>query len=415
MSPQNNQDETNPQSTDPTVRSSASDISWHCLQTIVQDVQASDRLIIVGDVHGHLPELKALLQKVSFDKENGDHLIFVGDLINKGPDSAGVVQLAMDLGASAIRGNNEDRVLAAHTAIKRGKSSDLIERLKNLALEAAKDAGDQPAAPLETKDDLRSLSPGDLKPYSAESDFGTAAKLSDEQIAWLSSLPLILRVKVPRGATIPPWNAGTLLVAHGGLVPSLPLEEQDPWAVMNMRGLVYPGSEASVSEAIRADMLKGAKSRTRRHVAFHDTTDEEVKTELYKWADVVKNGEGFGDQCKDGQIGFPLESREAEWWINAWNRLQNSIQDPEQRSIVVYGHDARVGLQVGTEEEDAENAKESPKTARCTFGLDSGCVYGKKLTAMAVEKRADGEGLSHSIVQVDAMKEDKELKEKPDK
>ncbi|KAJ4264350.1 hypothetical protein NW762_005547 [Fusarium torreyae] len=408
MSPQINQDQTDHQSTDPAVRTSASDISWHTLQKIVQEVQVSGRLIIVGDVHGHLPELKALLQKVSFDKENGDHLIFVGDLINKGPDSAGVVQLAIDLGASAIRGNNEDRVLAAHTAIQRGKSLDLIERLKSLALEAAKDTGGQTTAVAEAKDDLKSLSPGDLKPYSAESDFGTATKLSGEQIAWLSSLPLILRIEIPKGATAPPWNAGTLLVAHGGLVPSLPLEEQDPWAVMNMRSLVYPDPEANPSDAIRADMIKGAKSRTRRYAAFHDATDEEVKTELSKWAGVVKNGEGFSAQYRDGQTGFPLESREAEWWIDAWNRLQNSKQDPEQRSIVVYGHDARVGLQVGEGEEDSEGTKESSKAARYTFGLDSGCVYGKKLTAMVVQSRADGEGLSHSIVQVDAKREDKE-------
>ncbi|KAF4968994.1 hypothetical protein FSARC_3648 [Fusarium sarcochroum] len=408
MSPQNDQDQTNPQSTDSNLHSLESDVSWHRLRTLVQDVQAPDRLIIIGDVHGHLPELKALLQKVSFDKENGDHLIFVGDLVNKGPDSPGVVQLAMDLGASAVRGNNEDRVLAAHTAIKRGKSLDLIERLKNPALEAAKNEGDQSEAPVDAKDDLRSLSLGDLKPYSAESDFGTAAKLSDEQVVWLSSLPLILRIKVLKGAIAPPWSAGTLLVAHGGLVPSLPLEKQDPWAVMNMRSLVYPDSEANVPEVIWDNMIKGAKSRTRRYAAFQDATDEEAKIELNRLADVIKNGDGFSAQYKDGLIGFPLESREADWWIDAWNRSQHSIQDPEQRSIVVYGHDARVGLQVGTEEEESDGANELSKVARYTFGLDSGCVYGKKLTAMVVEKRTDGEGLSHSIVQVDAIKQDKD-------
>lgn len=42
----------------------------------------SPRLIIVGDVHGCLIELKELLLKVGF--ENGkDRLIFVGDLVGK--------------------------------------------------------------------------------------------------------------------------------------------------------------------------------------------------------------------------------------------------------------------------------------------------------------------------------------------
>ncbi|KAF4338926.1 bis(5 nucleosyl)-tetraphosphatase symmetrical [Fusarium beomiforme] len=381
--------------------SSSADFPWYPLRTRIQDVIAPGRLIIIGDVHGQLPELKHLLEKVAYSKSNGDQLIFVGDLINKGPDSPGVVQLAIDFGAKAIRGNNEDRVLAAHTAIKRGEDTKLIERLKRLALEAEKEnekgIAEQPAP--EPKEDLKAISPENLKPYSSEIDFATAAKLSDEQISWLASQPLILRIKLRKGATSSPWNSGTLLVAHGGLVPLLPLEEQDPWAVMNMRGLVYPDPEATVSEPIRAALLKGAKSRTRRYAAYHDATDAEVKAELAKWADIVNNGEGFTGECKEGAVGFPLESREGDWWIDAWNRWQNSIEDPEKRSIVVYGHDGRVGLQVG------EN---SPEVARYTFGLDSGCVYGKSLTAMVVGEKKDGEGLSHSIVQADAMKKDEE-------
>ncbi|ENH75474.1 Bis(5'-nucleosyl)-tetraphosphatase, symmetrical [Fusarium oxysporum f. sp. cubense race 1] len=359
---------------------------WYPLQTRIQDVIAPGRLIIVGDVHGRLPELKELVEKVAYSKPNGDKLILVGDLINKGPDSPGVVQLAMELGASAIRGNNEDRVLAAHSAIKRGDDTKLVERLKRLAREAEKenDKKDGEPAPSETKDDLKSISPEDLKPYSSESDFTTAANLSDEQISWLASQPLVLRIKLRKGATSPPWNSGTLLVAHGGLVPLLPLEEQDSWAVMNMRGLVYPDPEATVTEPIRV-------------AAYGDVNDADIKAELLKWADIVNNGEGFSGQYKEGVIGFPLETREGDWWIDAWNRWQNSIRDPEKRSIVVYGHDARVGIQVGAD---------SPEVARYTFGLDSGCVYGKSLTAMIIDEKEDGKGLSHSIVQVDAIKKD---------
>ncbi|CAJ0542575.1 Ff.00g001470.m01.CDS01 [Fusarium sp. VM40] len=390
------------------VRLSSSDLdsSRHRLQTFIQDVDATGRLIIVGDVHGHLAELKSLLQKVSYDKNNGDHLIFVGDLVNKGLDSPGVVQLAKDLGANAIRGNNEDRVLAAHSALKRGDGPGIIEQLRRLALEEEKKTGDQPAL-TEPKADLKSLATEDLKPYSAEIDFATAATLSDEQVSWLASQPLILRIKLKRGATAPPWNSGTLLVAHGGLVPLLPLEEQEPWAVMNMRGLVYPDPDASVTDEVRASLLKGAKCRARRYAAFEDVTDDELKAKLARMADLVKNGEGFSGEYKEGKIGFPLEHREGDWWIDAWNRWQNSIEDAEQRSVVVYGHDARVGLQVGAEETISEKG-DSPKAARYTYGLDSGCAYDRSLTAMVISEKEDGEGWSHSIVQVDVVKEDKE-------
>jgi hypothetical protein len=305
----------------------------------------------------------------------------------------------MDLDALAIRGNNEDRVLAAYSAIKRGEDSKLIGKWKQMALEAEKSQQVEKSdvdqlVTAASKDELRSLSRDDLKPYMAESDFTTAANLSTKQITWLASQPLILRIKLPRDSANPPWNAGTLIVAHGGLVPLVSLEEQDPWAVMNMRSLVYPDAEGSVSEAVKADMIKGAKSRVRRYAAFQDASDEEVKVELAKFANIVKNGEGFSGEKKDGLAGFPLECREGDWWIDAWNRWQNSIDDHEKRSIVVYGHDARVGLQVGTED---------PRVARYTFGLDSGCVYGRSLTAMVVDKDADG-GLSHEIIQVDAVK-----------
>lgn len=41
------------------------------------------RLVFVGDVHGCIDELKALLEEVKFNKQN-DHLILTGDIVSKG-------------------------------------------------------------------------------------------------------------------------------------------------------------------------------------------------------------------------------------------------------------------------------------------------------------------------------------------
>ena len=46
-------------------------------------------MIIVGDVHGCLAELRELLAETDFQLGT-DTLIFVGDLVNKGPSSAEV-------------------------------------------------------------------------------------------------------------------------------------------------------------------------------------------------------------------------------------------------------------------------------------------------------------------------------------
>jgi bis(5'-nucleosyl)-tetraphosphatase (symmetrical) len=44
------------------------------------------RTIIIGDVHGCLDELKALINQLELTPS--DRLFFIGDLINKGPNSA---------------------------------------------------------------------------------------------------------------------------------------------------------------------------------------------------------------------------------------------------------------------------------------------------------------------------------------
>ena len=63
------------------------------------------RTIVIGDVHGCLAELEELLATVQHT--SSDRLIFVGDLINKGPDSLGVLRKVRSLGAEVILGNHE--------------------------------------------------------------------------------------------------------------------------------------------------------------------------------------------------------------------------------------------------------------------------------------------------------------------
>jgi hypothetical protein len=72
------------------------------------------RTIIIGDPHGCLRELEELLDKC--DARPEDHVILVGDLVDRGPDSAGCVDLALRLEArqgkpACILGNHEERHL----------------------------------------------------------------------------------------------------------------------------------------------------------------------------------------------------------------------------------------------------------------------------------------------------------------
>ena len=64
------------------------------------------RKLLVGDVHGCRQELETLLEQARF-RPGVDQLWLVGDLINKGPDSQGVVELARRLQAKCVIGNHE--------------------------------------------------------------------------------------------------------------------------------------------------------------------------------------------------------------------------------------------------------------------------------------------------------------------
>ncbi len=71
------------------------------------------RSIVIGDVHGCLFELKALLE--SCNLRTTDKFFFIGDLIDKGPDSVGVVKFVFNLSLNyevkLILGNHEEKFL----------------------------------------------------------------------------------------------------------------------------------------------------------------------------------------------------------------------------------------------------------------------------------------------------------------
>ena len=78
------------------------------------------RTMVVGDVHGMLQELEALMDKLAPTPE--DTVVFVGDLVDKGPDSAGVVRFVRELADRVpvvlVEGNHEDK----HRRFRRNQS-----------------------------------------------------------------------------------------------------------------------------------------------------------------------------------------------------------------------------------------------------------------------------------------------------
>jgi predicted phosphodiesterase len=197
------------------------------------------RTLFIGDVHGCAEELDSLLAECAW--RPGDRVVLVGDLVAKGPDSAGVVRRARERGFLAVRGNHDAHVL-------RWRAGRMPEGRR-------------------------------LKPEHQQ----VLDTLEAADWAYLEALPLHRH--------FPELN---VRVVHAGLVPGVPLEEQQPELLLNLRSITPEGRPS-----------------------------------------------------KKVDDGVP--------WASLW-------KGPE---LILFGHDAMRGVQ------------RHPHA----IGLDSGCVYGKHLTA----------------------------------
>jgi serine/threonine protein phosphatase 1 len=127
------------------------------------------RLIAVGDIHGCHIEFSELLAQLELVP--GDRLVLLGDLVNRGPDSKKVLEIARSVGATSLLGNHELRLL------KFRKSGD--------------------------------------KKYMKEHDIETFEKLGPEDWSYLEAMLLTYEE--------PELN---MVFVHGGFLPTIPWRRQ---------------------------------------------------------------------------------------------------------------------------------------------------------------------------------------------
>ena len=150
------------------------------------------RTIAIGDVHGCADEFEELL--IALELKPEDRVIQVGDLVNRGPDSHGVLELVREYKVEAILGNHELRLLRAR-----------LEGQKSL-----------------------------LKSY----DHSTIKALTDEDWDYLSTL---LRF------TYGPTNE--VVIVHGGFLPQQPWHTQNVDIITNIQVIDKKGNAAKHSDA----------------------------------------------------------------------------------------------------------------------------------------------------------------------
>ncbi|HXU80598.1 MAG TPA: metallophosphoesterase, partial [Polyangia bacterium] len=153
------------------------------------------RTIVVGDVHGCADELQDLLKACGYAR--GDRLALVGDLVAKGPDSQGVLQFLREERAEAVLGNHDNHALKAHSHPNKDLKAERQQLLDTL-------------------------------------------KKADW--AYLEALPLFVRLGPERAG-----EADTVVV-HGGVVPGVPIEEQDREHLLTLRSIREDGTPSKKIE-----------------------------------------------------------------------------------------------------------------------------------------------------------------------
>lgn len=225
------------------------------------------RHIFIGDIHGCLDEFNELLNKLSYDPKE-DRLILLGDLIDRGPDSVGVVRKARESRLECVMGNHE------HKFIKWFRSQG-------------------------TRVDVY-----DKRAFYTE--------LSDQDITYIHDMPTYIELE-------------DVIVIHAGLKPGIVLSEQKKDDLMYLR-----------------------------------YTDSDRK---------------FISLKKISKLG--KEATGAIFWTQFWSGPKN----------VVYGHNVH-------SYEDPLIEETAPGVF--CYGLDTGCCFGGRLTALIWETR--------EIVQVQAKR-----------
>jgi bis(5'-nucleosyl)-tetraphosphatase (symmetrical) len=221
------------------------------------------RRIFVGDVQGCRDELERLLELVRFDP-TCDVLHPVGDLVNRGPDSLGVLRLMRELEALSVLGNHDTHLLRVADGTRELRARD-------------------------TLDDV------------------LAAEDREDLLAWLMQQPFVR-------------------------------EHPD---LFQVHAAIHPAWADPVTELLGADPLN-AEERT-----------DFVTRVRYCAADGARP-----------DADWPPPAASFAPWFEHWERR------PGETRMVVFGHWARMGL------------VERPLLR----GLDTGCVWGKELTAWIAEE-----------------------------
>jgi len=252
----------------------------------------------IGDIQGCSRSLARLLEHIRFTPET-DRLWCVGDLVNRGPDSLGVLRYLKQLGSSAqiVLGNHDLFLLAA--------AADIVS--------------------LRHKDTIQDI---------------LAAEDREELLNWLRQQPLH-------------HHEGSFFMVHAGLLPQ--------WSI---------GEAAALAREVEI-VLAGPEPEIFLQALFHGQASQwsPSLTGYERLTAVTRALTRLRTCTPEGALsGFSGSPNDAPHGHLPWFRI------PDRRNsdhTILFGHWAALGLHLESN----------------VLGLDSGCVWGRQLTALRLEDR----------------------------
>ena len=166
-------------------------------------VPKGTRYYVIGDIHGRLDLFEAMIDAIERDDasrpKRDTHIILLGDLVDRGPDSAGVIRRARKWqkkrNVRVLAGNHEEMFLDSFE-----KPQVLRHFLKHGGRETIMSYG---------------MAKGDLATMTLEDLFSEIPKVVPEKdVAYIKSFEDCI-------------SAGDYLFVHAGIDPGVPLDQQD--------------------------------------------------------------------------------------------------------------------------------------------------------------------------------------------
>lgn len=189
-------------------------------KAVIQETEfpVGRRVIAVSDIHGNLPFLKGLLQKVGFGGE--DILIILGDLLEKGRESLAALRYVMELSRThtvyALCGNCDNILLD----LLAGEAS-MDERFFRLYYQVWKERSVLAQMAAEMELPIREVRDISLLRRELPAHFAG-------EIAFLKAMPTVLRTR-------------RFLFVHGGVPREDHLEELTAWQCMKNDAFLCQG------------------------------------------------------------------------------------------------------------------------------------------------------------------------------